>query len=315
MYKRQEFRRDGLILAGDVSSRFSILRETLELCKRAFADVSFVPGNHDVWVTRGEPWQDSLSKLRAVDALCDELGVHRTPAIMGGCVVAPLCAWHHAAFDREPEVTGWAGLPPASQVISDFYLCKFPGLSQTDDSVAEALDARNGDVEGAIAALRRAQPTLPLVTFSHFVPRPELVPEKRYLFVPALAKAVGSTFLERRVARLKPDVHVFCRADLTCHGARIRLTGRFAHRSSATPILAGTRRSTALATSRRAWRTLGSAATGSPPSPPSAAPRTRRTATRAGRAPRFRSRRRRCSSERAARSCRATGAAGAPSTT
>ena len=126
---RTDFRRDGLILAGDVSSRFAVLRETLQLCKRAFAEVSFVPGNHDVWVTRGEPWQDSLSKLRAVDTLCDELGVHRTPAIMGGCVVAPLCAWHHAAFDREPDITGWAGLPPASQVISDFYLCKFPGLS------------------------------------------------------------------------------------------------------------------------------------------------------------------------------------------
>ena len=73
--------------------------------------------------------------------------------------------------------------------------------------MAAALDARNDD--GAIAALRRAHPSLPLVTFSHFVPRPELVPEKRYLFVPALAKAVGSTFLERRVASLKPDVHVF----------------------------------------------------------------------------------------------------------
>ena len=204
---RAEFRRDGLILAGDVSSRFSVLRETLQLCKRAFAEVSFVPGNHDIWVPRGEPWADSLSKLDAVNALCDELGVHRTPAIMGGCVVAPLCAWHHAAFDREPDITGWAGLPPASQVISDFYLCKFPALSQTDDSVAAALDARNDD--GAIAALRRAHPSLPLVTFSHFVPHPSVVPEKRYLFVPALAKAVGSTFLERRVASLKPDVHVF----------------------------------------------------------------------------------------------------------
>ena len=53
---RTDLRRDGLILSGDVSSRFSILRETLQLCKRAFAEVSFVPGNHDVWVTRGEPW-------------------------------------------------------------------------------------------------------------------------------------------------------------------------------------------------------------------------------------------------------------------
>ena len=110
-----------------MSSRFAVLRETLQLCKRAFADVSFVPGNHDVWVTRGEP--PTHEQARAVNALCDELGVRRTPAIMGGCVVAPLCAWHHAAFDREPDVVGWTGLPPASRVISDFYLCKFLGLS------------------------------------------------------------------------------------------------------------------------------------------------------------------------------------------
>ena len=127
---------------------------------------------------------------------------------------------------REPEViTGWAGLPPASQVISDFYLCKFPGLSQTDDSVAAALDARNDD--GAIAALRRAHPSLPLVTFSHFVPRPELVPEKRYLFVPALAKAVGSTFLERRVARSEAG-----RACLRPHAFRL---GRDARRGALRP--------------------------------------------------------------------------------
>ena len=40
----------------------------------------------------------------------------------------------------------------------------------------------------AIAALRRAHPSLPLVTFSHFVPRPELSPEKRFLMFPNLAK-------------------------------------------------------------------------------------------------------------------------------
>ena len=166
---RTDFRRDGLILAGDVSSRFSILREALQLCKRAFADVSFVPGNHDVWVTRGEPWADSLAKLDAVDALCDELGVRRTPAIMGGCVVAPLCAWHHAAFDREPDITGWAGLPPASQVISDFYLCKFPGCLRP--MTRWPRPSTRATMMTPSPRCGRAS-LLPLVTFSHFVPRP-----------------------------------------------------------------------------------------------------------------------------------------------
>ena len=200
MCARDAFRRDGLILAGDVSSRFSILRETLELCKSAFAEVSFVVGNHDLWATKSEPWADSLARLDAVDALCDELGVHRAPALVGGCVVAPIYAWHHASFDKEPDVTGWSGLPAHNKCLSDFFLAKFPGLDQTTDSVAEALDARNGDLEDRDAALRQAHPALLLLTFSHFVPRPELVPDKRYLFVPALAKAVGSTFLQRRVA-------------------------------------------------------------------------------------------------------------------
>ena len=157
---RTDLRRDGLILAGDVSSRFSILRETLQLCKRAFADVSFVPGNHDIWVTRGEPWQDSLSKLRAVDALCDELGVHRTPHVMGGCVVAPLCAWHHAAFDREPDVVGWTGLPPASQVISDYVPTKAApaarmGLLGVTCVTLAGLFALNTRGEGVTKAAKR----------------------------------------------------------------------------------------------------------------------------------------------------------------
>merc|ERR1712072_42313 len=48
-----------------------------------------------------------------------------------------------------------------------------------------------------------------VVSFSHFLPRLELLPEKRYLYFPPLAKFVGSTWLGRRVEQLRPDVHVF----------------------------------------------------------------------------------------------------------
>jgi hypothetical protein len=43
----------------------------------------------------------------------------------------------------------------------------------------------------------------------HAVHRLELLPEKRFLFFPNLAKVVGSTMLGERVAQLRPDVHIF----------------------------------------------------------------------------------------------------------
>ena len=49
----------------------------------------------------------------------------------------------------------------------------------------------------------------PLVTFSHYAPRYECVPEKRFLLEPCLAKVSGSDHLGELVLRLKPDVHVF----------------------------------------------------------------------------------------------------------
>ena len=44
------FRRDTLIVAGDVSHSLEIVRETLALLVAAFDRVWFVPGNHDLWV-------------------------------------------------------------------------------------------------------------------------------------------------------------------------------------------------------------------------------------------------------------------------
>ena len=49
----------------------------------------------------------------------------------------------------------------------------------------------------------------PVVSFSHFLPRPDLLPEKRMLYHPNLAKAAGSDYLEARVRRLRPLAHVF----------------------------------------------------------------------------------------------------------
>ena len=54
-----------------------------------------------------------------------------------------------------------------------------------------------------------ARDATPLVTFSHYSPRFECVPEKRFLLEPCLAKVSGSDDLGELVLSLKPDVHVF----------------------------------------------------------------------------------------------------------
>ena len=63
-----------------------------------------------------------------------------------------------------------------------------------------------------------------VISFSHFLPRQELCPEKRFLLEPLLTKVVGSDFLERQVRRLRPHVHLFGHThipiDLTLDGIR-----------------------------------------------------------------------------------------------
>lgn len=207
---------DVLVLAGDISNRREDVEATLAACKRRFSRVFFVPGNHDLWVPR-RGGGDSLERLRGLLELCRALGVETGPGEVGEAagapgrlLVAPLLSWHHPQWDTEPEIEAWGGLRPAHQVVSDYVLTRWPEpLRIEDGSVARAVDAINDEVFDAAELSAKRCARTSLLTFSHFLPRLELNPEKRYLTSPNLAKAVGSTYLRDRVERLKPDMHVF----------------------------------------------------------------------------------------------------------
>jgi len=215
---RSDYTSDALILAGDVSDDLAVLEQTLASFKERFAEVFFTPGNHEVWIkTRASASGEhasSLSKLRAILALCDRLGVHTLPKVVGGAsgctpvLVVPMLSWHHAAFDTEPDID-WLEIPPLKLIMKDFHACSWAPTA--DEDVAGLLDSMNEarfrSAGFDASAARAAAPHV--VSFSHFLPRLELIPEKRYLFYPNLPKAVGSTFLRRRVEALRPDVHVF----------------------------------------------------------------------------------------------------------
>lgn len=209
------FLRDALIVAGDVSEDLELVEVALQILAAKFELVYFTPGNHDLWVN-GDG--NSMTKLHAIFALCDRLGVATRPRRFGdkpegcGIWVCPLLSFHHSSFDTEPDVRGWA-VPSAEEVMVDYRACTWPdGLSMLDDSVAAAMDAANEQHwsdDGSDQALAQRPRSEPLVTFSHFLPREELLPEKRFLFLPCLPKASGSAYLGARVAELASDVHCF----------------------------------------------------------------------------------------------------------
>jgi len=222
---REAYARDALIVAGDLSDDLHTVELTLLELQSRFKEVFYVPGNHELWsetkAARNStpPASHSLAKLDAVLELCRALGVHTQPRRVGGdpgcraVYVIPLLSWHEEAFDSEPDLP-LLDVPRAKHVMKDYVACKWPPGVGVDD-VARVLDGRNEaewvragvDVRADVAAARRAGERV--VTFSHFLPRLELCPEKRFLFFPNLVKAVGSTHLGTRVSALRPDIHVF----------------------------------------------------------------------------------------------------------
>ena len=224
--QRGLFKKDALVIAGDVTPSMVLLEETLTTLVSAFAAVFFVVGNHDLWV-KGRmngglhirPKEiNSIEKLDEVLALCARLGVRTHPGYACGAIICPIFSWYHQSWDTEPDIIGWDGLPQdPSKVLMDFHLCTWPAsLSKADDSIARRFDALNDQRDGLptsmlkrIEDLRAEFPGAPLITFSHFVPRLELNPEKRYLFFPPLARACGSVFLQARIDALRPAVHCF----------------------------------------------------------------------------------------------------------
>ncbi|CAK0884242.1 unnamed protein product, partial [Prorocentrum cordatum] len=214
-----ETSKDALILAGDVSHRAAVLRETLRLCKERFARVFFCAGNHDLWhdeaARPSRPSIDAVEKLRRIVDVCDELGVECAPAEFGdssgSALVVPLQSWHHPQWDTEPDIdTHWDGVAPVEQIMMDYACTSWPrGVQIGDGTAAQAVDGVNDELFDMDELLERRARCEAVVSFSHMLPRQDLLPEKRYLFTPALAKASGSVPLRRRVERLRPDVHVF----------------------------------------------------------------------------------------------------------
>ena len=185
-----DYRDDALIVAGDISDRLEIIRGTLELLRGKFRHLLFTPGNHELWVRGAE--YDSIEKLQRVLELCGELEVSTSPVRFADFWVVPLYSWYDGVFD--PELTSER---TARQAWADFHFCTWP--------------ADIGPLPDYF--LRLNEPHLktydaPVVTFSHFLPRAELLPPKEYLRIDWLGSVSVCAALDSQIRKVESLVHV-----------------------------------------------------------------------------------------------------------
>jgi predicted phosphodiesterase len=213
---RSAYRSDVLLLAGDLSSDLSVLEDCLCRLRERFAAVVFVPGNHDLWVRRRDGL-DSLAKWERVNECCRRADIHLSGVRFGSVRIEPLLSWYDFSFGRPGEelLQRWA----------DFRLCVWPGGMSVEEVSAWFL-ARNHPLP--------AQSGEVLLTLSHFLPRPDVLPERvdldRYWLLPVL----GSTALGQQVEGLHPWCHVFGHTHLNSqrsHGGITYLNNAFGYPS------------------------------------------------------------------------------------
>lgn len=177
------YRADALIVAGDISDRPEIIRETLLLLQSKFRYVIFTPGNHELWVRNAA--LDSLEKLQQILHLCAEIGVFTKPLQLDDLWIVPLFSWYDGVYD--PEMKAWA----------DFHLCKWPDTGQPLPDFFLRLN------EPHLKSYKQ-----PVITFSHFIPRAELLPPKEYLRITWLANVSICAALDDQIRQLESRVHV-----------------------------------------------------------------------------------------------------------
>lgn len=187
----EEYRDDILVLAGDVADITGLMADAFARLRHSFREVLYVPGNHDLWTYRNG-MADSLAAFDHVMKVAADHGVRTGPYTEGGLSVIPLHGWYDYSFGRPSE--------ELSYLWMDYLACSWP------DGFDEAAITRHfTSINRDVLSIRNER----TITFSHFMPRidlmPSIIPEKKRFLYPVL----GTTVLEKQIRAIGPRVHVY----------------------------------------------------------------------------------------------------------
>ena len=197
-------RGDTLLVAGDICHRMDRTEQALGLLAERFGQVFLVPGNHDLWVDDGKPAREgeapetSLDRLEALRRLAGRVGVAMDPGAAGpDWWVLPLHGWYEPGF-------GVAGAPEVdmSSRWSDPNRCRWPPEQSSDADRCAFFERLNRPA-------LRPPPGRRVLSFSHFVPRPELIPPLEGLRFKGLPRVSGTLRLDRQLRAAGSRLHLF----------------------------------------------------------------------------------------------------------
>ncbi|GLQ52156.1 metallophosphoesterase [Dyella flava] len=198
----QDYQEDALILAGDLSDRLALIQDGFKALMRRFATVLYVPGNHDLWVHR-EGMHDSFEKFDAVCETASAQGICLTPFRHEDLAIVPLLGWYDYSFGRPGDYlrSAWA----------DYRACRWPH-GYDDAAITRWFVERNPahsapELEGADK----------IISFSHFLPRidlmPDRIPEKHRRLYPIL----GAHVLDVQLRQLGASMHIYGHSHVNRH--------------------------------------------------------------------------------------------------
>ncbi|MDY6835319.1 MAG: metallophosphoesterase family protein [Chloroflexota bacterium] len=187
-----DYTEDILLLAGDVAHSITLLQRALKTLKKCFAEVLFVPGNHDLWVDRRSQSKTSLDKFQTVKEIALDAGLRLDPAQFGSVTVVPLLGWYDYSFGQPGDELQGAWM--------DYKACRWPD------------DWEEREITQHFMAMNDHSPSISegkVVTFSHFLPRVDIMPAAMPAIHKRLFPVLGTSLLEKQVRTLRSHIHVY----------------------------------------------------------------------------------------------------------
>ena len=194
----KDYQEDILILAGDVTDNLNLLERCFRDLSSKFQKVLFVPGNHELWVHR-DSISSSIEKYQKTCELAMNCDISMQTYHSNSLSIVPLLSWYDFSFGQ-----------PSSQLEEtwmDFRSCSWPEGFQMSDVTNYFLNKNK-------TFLKTTNQTM--ISFSHFLPRIDLMP----IFIPPslryLYPVLGTVLLEKQIRKLKPQIHVYGHSHVNC---------------------------------------------------------------------------------------------------
>ncbi len=232
-----DFVKDVLILAGDLSNHFDLVEQAFIHLSKCFKQVFVVPGNHDLWASR-KLEENSQQRLSRFIELASQHGLHSgigTVSIQGQVLgICPLLSWYDYSF------------APINTFLQerwmDYFAFDWPIQSlELDKNFTDMVDtAKDDQLEQVMfdyavnqyfldENIQKVQQLKALnvdrvMSFSHFLPRidvmPDYIPEKFQQIYPVL----GSLKLDDQLRDTNSTLHIYGHShvnrDVTIDGVR-----------------------------------------------------------------------------------------------